>query len=287
MADLTTHKTNADHAITLMDEAAEANRTDRFRRGLLVELPSQGEVLVTGDLHGQRGNLERIIRRARLPRYRQRHLVLQELVHELNREDGVCRSHRVVELGAQLKRTFPAQVHILLGNHEFAELLDLPIGKNGQELNFAFAKGGRRIYGDRWPEVEASYHRFWRTCPLALRTENRIFISHSTPRLEKIGELSLDYLRETPAEQALQRNGPVFDMLWGRDYRPEAADAFAQRMDADVLIVGHTPCEDGLAVPNARHVVLDCKDLAGCDILLPLDCPMTQKDVVARSRKLY
>ena len=76
-------------------------------------------------------------------------------------------------------------------------------------------------------------------------------------------------------------------MLWGRDYRPEAAEAFARRMEADVLIVGHTPCDDGLAVPNRWHIILDCKDLEGRYVLFPLDQQLTQEDVIARARRLY
>jgi len=287
MAEPTRQKTSADHAIAFMDAAAEANCADPFRQGLLIQLPAEGEVFVTGDLHGHRGNLDRIVQLANLPRYRSRHLVLQELVHELGTEEEVCRSYRLVETAARLKQTFPSQVHILLGNHEFAELLNLAIGKRGRELNFAFDEGGRRVYGDRWQEVREAYRRFWRTSPLAVRTENGVFISHSTPRLTKIGALSLDYFRDTPNEQALRRNGPVFDMLWGRDYRPEAAESFSRRVEADILIVGHTPCEDGLRAPNEHHVILDCKDLEGRYLLLPLDCPLTQQDVLARARRLY
>ena len=287
MPDATRNRTSADHAIALMDEATRANRADPFLSGFIVELPNEGEVLITGDLHGHRGNFQRIVEIADLPRYHQRHLVLQELVHDLATGSEVCRSYRLVETVARLKARFPSQVHVLLGNHEFSELLSLEIGKQGRELTVAFDDGGRAAYGDRWQEVKDGYRRFWETSPLAVRTQNRLFVSHSTPRMEKIGDLSLDYLRHATPSDILERNGPVFSMLWGRDYRPRAAEEFAQRVDADILIVGHTPCEDGVLAPNGRHVVLDCKDFDGRYLLLPLDRPLTQQDVLTFARRLY
>ncbi len=270
-----------------MDAAAQACRRDPFQAGFLVELPKKGELLVTGDLHGNGGNLRRIVKLANLPRYANRHLVLQELVHQTHGGDDVCRSYRLVETAARLKATFPSQVHLLLGNHEFSELLDLQIGKRGQELNLAFEEGLRAAYADRWKDVKEAYCRFWRTCPLCVRTASRIFVSHSTPRAARMGSLDLDYLRHASPDDVFDRNGPVFAMIWGRDYRPETADEFARRMEADVLIVGHTPCDNGMDVPNHRHIILDCKDMEGQYILLPLDRQLTQDAVLAKARRLY
>lgn len=280
------HRTNADHAIALMAQATAANAADPFRKGFLVELPAEGELLVAGDLHGNLGNLERIIKLANLPRHRSRHLLLQELVHEYDGRE-VCRSYRLVEIAARLKVMFPERIHMILGNHEFAEVTGLEIGKNGETLNWSFAEGLKDAYGDRWQEVKDAYCDFWRTTPLAVRTPNRLFISHSTPRLEKLGDLSLDYLRNVSPEEVFSRAGIIFPMLWGRDYRPESAQAVAERMAADVLVVGHMPCDDGFSVPNERHVILDCKDLEGRYALVPLDRPLTQSQVIDRIKKLY
>lgn len=277
----------AQQTIDLMERAAQANRSDSFLHGLLIELPPKGEILIAGDLHGNRNNLDRILKIANLPRYRERHLILQELVHDLHENNGACRSHRLVEMGARLKLAFPEQVHFIIGNHEFAELMNLPIGKQGRELNTSFEKGGVELYGGNWPDVKQAYDRFWISHPAAVRTANRLFVSHSTPRFEKLEGLSLEYLRTTPPEVAFQRKSPLFDMIWGRDYRAETANAVAEIMEAAVLIVGHTPCEDGMATPNDLHVILDCKDYQGRYAVLPLDRPLTHDAVVGMCRKLY
>ena len=287
MSETRTDSPNADSAIGLMERAASASLSDRFRTGFLVELPSEGELFVTGDLHGNQGNLYRIVELAGLQQHPERSLILQELVHELSGLEDVCRSHRLVETAARLKVMFPARVHVLLGNHEFAEILNLAIAKDGRELNTSFDLGGQEAYGDRWGDVKNAYRHFWKSCPLAVRTANGLLVCHSTPRLQKMGELDLDYLRKASSEQVFRRNSPAFAMVWGRDYGAAAADEFARRMAAEVLIVGHTPCENGIAVPSKRHITLDCKDFGARYLLLPLDRPLTQQDVLRHIHRLY
>ena len=77
---VTPTKNAADHTIPLITAATQATRTDPFQSGFLIELPSAGELLVTGDIHGNAGNLQRIVQVADLGRCPGRHLVLQELV---------------------------------------------------------------------------------------------------------------------------------------------------------------------------------------------------------------
>lgn len=264
-----------------------ANLATPTQHGFLVELPAEGDILIAGDIHGNMSNLRRIIQVADLQGHPGRHLVLQELVHELDSLDEVCKSYRLVEMAAKLKLVFPSRVHILLGNHEFAEILDLGIGKNGRALNAAFEEGLRQCFGERWKEAKDALCGFWRSCPLAIHTQNRLFISHSTPQLDMIDGLSLDYFKKVSPAEVFQREGPVFSMLWDRAYEQEAADAVAARMDADVLIVGHTACPEGFRVPNSRHVIVDSKDFQAKCLLLPLAQPVSQEQAVEALINLY
>jgi hypothetical protein len=284
---MTLTKNSTDHTIPLIKAAAEANRSDPYRSGFLIHLPSEGELLVTGDLHGNGGNFQRILQVADLGRCPGRHLVLQELVHEVETVDEICRSYRLVEIAAQLKCAYPNQVHILLGNHEMAECLRLEIGKAGRELNAAFDEGLRVAYAEGWEEVKEAYREFWTSSPVAVHTSNALFVSHSTPRLDRIDDLSLEYLQTTTVEEVFRRDGPIFSMLWDRDYRPQAAEAFARRMQAEVLLVGHTACTEGMRVPNQRHIILDSKDMEARYALLPLDRELDQRHALAYVQRLY
>jgi len=281
-------RTHADHIMALMNWAAQANLSTSLRSGFLQLLPDEGDVMVAGDLHGHMGSMERLIEIANLQRHRSRHLVIHELVHELyGDEEGSCRSYRLVEVAARLKVTFPNQVHYLLGNHEFSEVMDLEIGKNGRFLNEEFRQGLEEAYAERWPDVKRAFRRFWRTCPLAIRTKNRLFICHSTPRLSRAGELDLDYLRGLNVEEAFKRKSPVFYLLWGRDYSVATADALAGRLDSDVFIVGHTPCPEGVRAPNHRHIILDSTTVDAKYVILPLGRPLSHAEALRRVKRLF
>ena len=285
---MTFDRSSANRTITLMSEAARANREDARRMGQLIELPPHGDLMVVGDLHGNLKNYEAVLKIAKMDRAPQRHLILQELVHDFDVDSGEpCRSWQLVEMSARLKKTFPDRAHILLGNHEMAELCDLAIAKHGCELNERFRDGVHAAYGARMEDVFEAYRNFWRTLPLAARTAHKLFIVHSTPKLGKMGPFSLDWFRGGASAEAWSRRSPVFDLVWGRDYSQKAADEFARRVESELLLVGHTPARKGYASPNSRHVVLDSKDEGGGYAILPLDRPLKQSDVLGSIKPLF
>jgi hypothetical protein len=278
---------NAEAAIRLMKQAAEVNVKCPNRKGAVVELRGPGEIMITGDVHGHKGNFQQIVKLANLPRNAQRHLVLQELVHQEDLPRNVpCSSYQVLEMSARLKVMFPQRVHVLMGNHEFAELNDLAIAKHGRELNEAFNEGLRRAYGGRWSDVKAAYKEFWRSQPLALDLPGGILVSHSTPTLTHMDGLTREYLTTLPPGEGLTRKSPAFYLLWGRDYSREAADRFAELMQARLFIVAHTPCESGYALPSHRHVLLDSSSEKGVYLLMALSANMSQEQIASRIRRI-
>jgi len=67
--------------IDLLNNAAKANRADKFRKANVINLPAEGNLLITGDLHGHRRNFERIVSLANLAENSRRHVMLQEIMH--------------------------------------------------------------------------------------------------------------------------------------------------------------------------------------------------------------
>jgi hypothetical protein len=269
---------NADKTIALMRRAAMANLDTAGRQGLLIQLPGAGEVLVSGDIHGNINNLDIVVGKAALHKHPRRHLVVQELVHALT-HDALDVSWRAVERAARLKLRFPARFHYLLGNHELAETLGIEVGKRSASLNRGFAATLEEVYRARWKEVLEAYRGFWRTAPMALHSPNRLFIAHSTPQADRLNGLDLDYLRTVAPRDAFRRCSPAFHMLWGRDYAPAYADLLAERLESDFFIVGHTPADSGSYLPNHRHLVLDGTHYDANVVLLPLDAPLTLEDI--------
>jgi len=274
---------------TFQKAARAALETPGRRFGVVYLTPELAdEVMVTGDLHGHRGNFNLIRRIADLANHPRRHLVLQEVCHggPSYPEGGGCMSHTVLEDVAKLKTQFPHQVHFLLGNHELAELTEYPIQKNKQLLNLMFRLGLQHAYGQATERVRNAYLPLLEGCPLAGSLPGGVFISHSIPEnLEKDEFDKTIFTRELRPMEFYQRSS-VFDLVWGRDYRPENARAFAEMVGAKVLINGHEPCPDGFRVPNDTQIILDCCGDEATYVMLPVGQELSQAEIVERIQKL-
>src|SRR5437879_8342203 len=160
-------------------QAVAATRSTPGRRGRLVELEGASELLVAGDLHGNVENFRLLLERAQLGRYPKRHLVLQELIHGPFRYPvGGDKSHQLVDLLAALKCQYPRQVHLLLGNHELSQWPGQAIAKLESDLNASFREGVGTAYSFHARDIYAAYLELFAVIPLAVRTMNRVFLSH-------------------------------------------------------------------------------------------------------------
>ena len=272
------------------EKAAELNLLTEGRSGSVVFLDQQlaDEVMITGDLHGNRRNFNLIRKIAALETHPRRHLVLQEVCHggPTYPANGGCMSHTMLEDVAKWKVQVPDRVHFLLGNHELAELTEYPIQKNKQMLNLLFRLGIQHVYGLASEKVREAYVPFIKSCPLAIRMPGGIFISHSVP--ERVDSRRFDatiFSRPIDSLEFYERTA-IFELVWGRDYRQANAEAFAKLVNASVLINGHEPCLDGFRVPNSIQVVLDCCSAKGSYVILPTDRPRSHAEIVESIRAL-
>jgi len=271
--------------------AAAANQTCSARRGNVVSLTPENaaDVMIVADLHGNRLNYEKLLAIADLAGHPQRHLIMQEVCHGGPEYpgDGGCMSHLLLEDCIRLKTEFPERFHFLLSNHELAELGDFPICKSRRMLNVLFRCGINELYGAAGKQIHEAYLEFLASCPLAVRLPAGIFISHSCP----------DYCDREPFDTSVlerplcctdYRNGsPAFKLVWGRDFRPANADAFAQQVGAELLIHGHEPCEAGYSAPNKRQVILDGCCSQATYLILLVGPKLTQADVIGRIKSLH
>ncbi|MCD6404832.1 MAG: metallophosphoesterase [Planctomycetes bacterium] len=276
-----------DRLLSAVKDAARALKSNPHRRGNLIVFPPAGEVMITGDLHGDRAAFDRIVRIADLENNPGRHLILQELVHGFDSPDGECGSCALIEAAAVLVTRFPDRVHVLMGNHEMAELTGRVIMKGSVVLNELFRNALARRYGERAGEALAYYAGFWRVLPLAARTANRVFISHSTPSRKFLGDFDTGIFDRLVEEEDLGREGSVYALLWGRDFSRETAERLREMLDADFFVVGHTPCPEGFQAPNDTHVIIDSQGEAGKYLFLPLEGPLTCEAIVSRIRPVW
>jgi hypothetical protein len=242
------------------------------------------EVLVVGDLHGNTPAFRQVLEIAALSKHPRRHLVLQELVHG-NRfypNDAGDKSHQLVDLVCALKCQTPDRVHLILGNHELSELTGRSISKNGVALNALFKQGVVTAYGAFADSVYRAYLDLFAALPIAVRTENRVFVCHTIPE-------ERDYERFDPAifqaetwpPETMMRGGSLYALTWGRDTAPETADRFAGVVDADLFVTGHQPCEEGFRQANHRQVIIDGTDPYPAYCLCPGRGPISIEQLMA------
>jgi hypothetical protein len=281
----------AREVVQLFHNAAEANAGTPARRGNVVQLPDTGggDVLITADLHGNWLNYDRVLELASLDRNPKRHLVLQEVCHggPSYPMEGGCMSHLLLEEVARLKLEFPDRVHFLLSNHELAEATDFVVAKAGRMLNMHFYGGLREMYGAAAGEVHQAIKSFLLSCPLALRIGTDVFVSHSLPAKLDRYPFYPGVLDNPWTDDDLSPDGAVFRLVWGRDFRRENAQAFAELVKARVLIHGHEPCCTGFQVPNDLQLIIDGSGPHARYLLLPLDRPLCHADVVASLQRLH
>jgi hypothetical protein len=274
---------DADRLLYTLRRAVQSFRDTPGRRGRLVTLQGAREVLIAGDLHGNVEHFRRLLQRADLANHPARHLVLQEVVHGpyFYHGEGGDKSHQLVDLMAALKCHFPKQTHFLLGNHELSQATGRRIAKGDVDLNDLFRAGVGTAYGPRADEVYAAYLELFAVVPLALRTVNRVFLSHSLPPAVLLAGFELTVLeRDTPTPEDLQPRGSVHALVWGRDTSADNAAAFLKKVDADLLITGHIPCEDGFEAPNDRQLILDSVGAPAAYCLFPTDRPLAHAELL-------
>jgi hypothetical protein len=276
--------------IRILGEATVANLHTPAREGNVVSLTPDvaDDVMITADLHGHRVHFNRIQKVAELARHPRRHLVLQEVCHggPTYPASGGCMSHTMLEDVARLKVRYPHRVHFLMSNHEWAELADYPILKGKRMLNLMFRLGMTEAYGPAAEKVRAAYLAFIRSCPLAVRLPGDVLVCHSLPEGVDHHGFDADVLVRPLEADDLRERGDVFWLLWGRDYRPENARAFARLVGAKVLLNGHDPCPDGYSVPNDVQIILDCCGDKACYVILPTSGTFNQQEIVRRIQRL-
>jgi hypothetical protein len=281
-----------EEVLALCGEAARANQHCAGRRGSVIWLTPEtaDEVMIVADLHGNRLNYRKILQLADLARHPRRHLVMQEVCHggpEYPGDNGGCMSHLLLEDCIRLKTQYPDQFHFLLSNHEMAELADHPICKGRKILNLLFRWGLKTMYGDQAERVREAYLSFLRTCPLAVRTSDGVFISHSCPEHCDLVPFDPSVLERPLTSDDYRHGMPAFQMVWGRDFRRTNAEAFARQVGARILVQGHEPCARGYSTPNPHQIILDGCGPYASYLILPVGQALSQEEIVQRIRRLH
>lgn len=256
--------------IDLLDQGTEANNADKFRRGNLIRLPAGGDLIVTGDLHGHRRNFERIVAFADLADNPDRHIVLQEVIHGGPEDlEGGCLSYRLLFDVVRYKVSFPDRVHVIMGNHDTAFINNSEVMKEGREMNRAMRAALKREFRQIAGEVELALKQFLFSQPLAVRCDNRIWMSHSLPSDYFSAQFDAGILDRQLKINDVVRPGSVYLLTWGRKHSQALLDKMAELLDSDMFVLGHQPQEQGWSRAGRNLIILASNHNHGC--LLPID----------------
>lgn len=256
--------------VNLLKMGAEANTTDIYRHGNLVCLPATGSVIIAGDLHGHRRNFERILTFADLHNNRNRHLVLQEIIHGGQQDSkGDCLSYRLLFDVVRYKLGIPNRVHIIMGNHDIAFIDNRKVMRNGREMNRSMRSALDREYGQSSPNIKLAIKQFLFSQPLAVKCDNRIWLSHSLPSDRYLGKFDQKVLYRPLRNEDVVRLSSAYLLTWGRKHSQSLLDRLAKLLDVDIFILGHQQQEKGWSQAGDNLIIVASDHNHGC--LLPVD----------------
>ncbi len=267
-------------------EAAQLNAQDPLLSGSLLVFPNYGQVVMTGDLHGHRRNFERLKRFCALEHTPARHVILHELIHEeVTALDGRDMSFEVLLEAARWKCEFPDQVHFILSNHELAQLTGNEISKNGRVVTTAFEESLQHSYGPQHAGgVLEGITQLIRSYPLAGRTPNRVFLSHSLPGPRELPSFDVSVFSRTPTPTDLADGGSAHSLVWGRYQTQGALDTLREMLDVDFFVCGHQPQETGYDILHNRMIILASDHNHGVFLTLDLAKPVTLESLTRNIR---
>jgi len=267
--------------IDLLNKGIRANHTDKFRRGNVICLPGAGSLVISGDIHGHRRNFERLVAKADLANHPDRHIILQEIIHGGPEDaEGGCLSYQLLFDAIRLKLRFTDQVHFIMGNHDTACICSTEVMKNGKEMNRAMASALDREFRQASPDVRLAIRQFLFSQPLAARSGNRMWISHSLPN-----DRCVDLFDHRIFDRELQiadcdRPGSAYLLTWGRRHSQATLDRMAKLLDVDVFILGHQPQTQGWCKAGENLIILACDHNHGCLLEVDLSKPYTAATLV-------
>lgn len=262
--------------IELFHLGTVANQNDRYRRHNLIIMPSNGDLVIAGDIHGHRRNFERIVSYSALDKNPNRHLILQEIIHGGPQDrQGGCLSFDLLIDAVKLKVAFPDRVHFLLANHDTAFINDSDVMKAGKEMNALMRAAMRRRFESWTKNVESAIEQFLFSQPLAARCLNRIWISHSLPSDRQADKFDFSVFHRQLKVSDIVKPNSAYLLTWGRGQSNKTFDFFAKQLDVDFLVLGHQLQEDGWTSNNVNMIILDSQHNHGYLLHIKLDSPYT------------
>jgi hypothetical protein len=270
--------TSAQAVIEALRLGAAACRAAACRQLSIDSIDAPGRLIATGDLHDNPMHFARLVQLSGMDGSGApaSHLTLHEIIHSDRLLNGMDMSYRALAKAAALKAQYPDHVHILLGNHELAQLTNAGIVKDGVKSVEAFNAGVEYVFGADTDEVNAAIKDFIRALPIALRvhtTRGDILCAHSLPPAALMTRFDTSILSRELTDEDYQPRGAAHLMTWGRGYDAEGLEDLVERWGVWWFILGHEKAEMGVKFVPPNALILNSDHERGVYLPIDLDKP--------------
>ncbi|GAB6055151.1 metallophosphoesterase [Methanobacterium movens] len=231
-----------------------------------MELSGKGHVLIITDIHGNWSDFNKFINIWDDFKGNNNHLVITgDFIHSMGLVED-----KSIEVLEQIQYQFESDqnFHVLLGNHEWSLISSVVLFKNRENLSFKFENLLKKRFPGSWKEKLEIYIKFFKKLPVAVKTNNKVFISHSGPSkniksIEDIINIS---------DSGYVENKILEEFLWNRygDYNLTDIDNFLKKVDCRAMVVGHTPV-DGAKLVGKKQLIISSSYTGGSKAYLILD----------------
>jgi predicted phosphodiesterase len=267
--------------IDLLNKGIEASNADKFRRGNLIHLPAEGSLITTGDIHGHRRNFERIVTFADLANKPDRHIVLQEIIHGGPQDSkGGCLSYKLLFDVVRYKLRFPDRIHMIMGNHDTTFINNSKVMKDGKEMNRSIKSALEQEFGQASADITLAIRQFLFSQPLAVRCDNKIWLSHSLPNDHYIDKFDQQVLERQLKINDVVKPGSAYLLTWGRKHSQALLDKMAKLLDVDIFILGHQPQQQGWSRVGRNLIIIASDHNHGCLLSLSLAKSYTVEQLI-------
>lgn len=231
----------------------------------IVEISGEGRLIIISDLHGNLDDYKKYLSVIEKLDKKDHVVITGDFIHGNGSEtDGS------IEILESIKDKFESEdnFHVLLGNHEWAHVVDRPVFKGFTNQKEQFEDLLKEKFDNEWEEKLEEYTSFFRELPLTLRTENKLFISHAGPPTEI---KNIDEIANISDSEYLSSK-ILFEILWNRseDYKEKDLDSFLDIVDCNFSIVGHTPV-DGIKIVHNKQLIISSSYSRGKKAYIQLD----------------
>jgi len=156
-----------------------------------------------------------------------------------------------------------------MGNHDIAFITDSEVMKNGKEMSRAMNRALEREFPQNANDIKTAMKQYLLSQPLAVRSENRIWLSHSLPNDNYSDKFDPKILHRQLKISDCSKPNSAYLLTWGRDMSQSLLDKMAAIFDVDFFILGHQQQENGWSKAGTNLIIIASDHNHGC--LLELD----------------